>query len=126
MLPWSTFAGNPLAAAAVAATLDALAAIDLPARVAAIERVVGQAIAPLAGSGIQARGRGALWVIELPPAADVESIVARVFERGVALGFTGRQIRILPAATIDPTRLARAAGVVVEESLKACTQRAPA
>jgi acetylornithine/succinyldiaminopimelate/putrescine aminotransferase len=123
MLPWSTFAGNPLAATAVAATLDAMAAIDLPARVAAIERVVGQAIAPLAGSGIQARGRGALWVIELPPAADVESIVTRVFERGVALGFTGRQIRILPAATIDPTRLARAAGAVVEECLKACTQR---
>ena len=124
MLPWSTFAGNPLAATAVAATLDALAAIDLPARVAAIERVVRQAVAPLEGSGVQVRGRGALWVLELPSAADVEGIVTRAFERGVALGFNGRQIRMLPAATIDESRLARAAGVLVDECLVACASGA--
>jgi len=123
MLPWSTFAGNPLAATAVAATLDALAAIDLPARVAAIERAVRRAVAPLAGSGVEVRGRGALWVLELPAAADVEGIVTRVFERGVALGFTGRQIRILPAVTVDEARLARAAGVVVDECLAGCAEQ---
>lgn len=126
MLPWSTFAGNPLAATAVAATLDAMAEIDLPGLVDGIERAVLRAVAPLAGTGIEVRGRGALWVIELPAKADIEQVVARVFERGVALGFNGRQIRILPAATIDPARLARAVDVIVKECLEACARRAPA
>jgi acetylornithine/succinyldiaminopimelate/putrescine aminotransferase len=124
MLPWSTFAGNPLAAAAVAATLEALPALDLPSRVRTIEAAIRDGLAPLAGTGVELRGRGALQVLDLPEAAPVEAIVTRVFERGVALGFTGRQIRILPAATIDPGRLAAAVAVVADEVAKACTERA--
>jgi acetylornithine/succinyldiaminopimelate/putrescine aminotransferase len=115
MLPGSTYAGNPLAAAAVAATLTKLRALDLPGRVAAIERVIVTGFASLDEVGVVLRGKGALWVLELPAGWDVEAIVVNLYRRGVAVGYAGRHLRILPAAIIDPGRLASACAIVREE-----------
>ena len=112
MLPGSTYAGNALASAAVAATVAEMRALDLPAAVARIERTVADIFGPLRERGLVLRGRGALWVLELATAADAQTAVADIFGAGVAVGYTGRQLRILPAATIEPDNLARACAVI--------------
>lgn len=114
MLPGSTFSGNALAAAAVVATLEALANADLPGRVAGIERVVRHELARLEPR-VPLRGRGALWVLELPDAKRLAELVERIYARGVAVGYAGRWLRLLPAATIAPERLAEALRTVAAE-----------
>ena len=115
MLPGSTFAGNPLAAAAVAASLARIRALDLPARVAAIEETIVASFGPLAATGVVLRGRGALWVLELPRGVGCRGdrhpdLPARGGGR-----VRGRYLRILPAATIETGRLAAACTIVREE-----------
>ena len=119
MLPGSTYAGNPLAAAAVSATLEEMGRLDLPAAVARMERTITAHLEQLAGTGIAVRGRGALWVAELPAGMDLEAAVPRIWERGVSVGYTGQQLRILPPATIEPAHLETACAVVTEELLRA-------
>ena len=119
MLLGSTYAGNPLASAAVAATLAEMRRLDLPAAVARIERAIVAQLDRLAGTGIAVRGRGALWVVELPAGMDLEAAVPRIWQRGVSVGYTGQQLRILPPATIEPAHLETACAVVTEELLRA-------
>ncbi len=120
MLPGSTYAGNPLAAAAVGSTLRQIAALDLPEMVARIERTVVAGLARLREIGVAIRGNGALWILEVPPELDVEAVVIAIYRAGVCVGYAGRHIRILPAATIDPDNLTRAIGIVAAEVVRAC------
>jgi acetylornithine/succinyldiaminopimelate/putrescine aminotransferase len=115
MLPGSTYSGNPLAAAAVRATLRQMRSLDLPARVHSIEEAIVETLGPLRDRGIAVRGRGALWILELSEEIDVEATVIAIYERGVAVGFTGRILRLIPAATIDLARLRRACSIIAEE-----------
>jgi acetylornithine/succinyldiaminopimelate/putrescine aminotransferase len=115
MLPGSTYSGNPLAAAAVRATLRQLRSLDLPGRVNSVEKVILETLGPLRDRGIALRGRGALWILELPEEIDVEATVIAIYERGVAVGFTGRILRLIPAATIDLSRLRHACSIIAEE-----------
>jgi acetylornithine/succinyldiaminopimelate/putrescine aminotransferase len=120
MLPGSTFAGNPLACAAVRATLRNLRALNVESRVAAIEQAVTGSLGWLRGTEIALRGKGALWVIELPESMDIDPVVFGIYSAGVCVGVTGRQIRIMPAATIEPANLERGCTVVAEQLHKAC------
>ena len=122
MLPGSTFAGNPLACAAVAATLDQLRKIELTDRVTAIGRTIEQSLGWLRNTSIALRGMGAIWVIELPNGLSAEQMVKPMHAAGVCIGFTGRQIRILPAASIEPANLAHACGIVSEHLYRANVQ----
>jgi acetylornithine/succinyldiaminopimelate/putrescine aminotransferase len=115
MLPGSTYAGNPLAAAAVAATLRQIRAMDLGKRVAQIEKIITTNLRGLGEKGITARGKGALWVLELPPRLNVDELVARIYKSGVCVGYAGQQIRLLPAATIEMDNLSRACCAVAAE-----------
>jgi acetylornithine/succinyldiaminopimelate/putrescine aminotransferase len=114
MLPSSTFSNNPLAAAAVAATLEQMRTIDLPARVAEIESIVKRELESMA-AGPRLRGRGALWIVELPSEVEAAAVARRLLDRGVAVSFTSRTVRVLPAVTIEPDRLAGACRAVAEE-----------
>jgi acetylornithine/succinyldiaminopimelate/putrescine aminotransferase len=114
MLPGSTFAGNPLAAAAVVATLGELKRIDITARVAAIARIIERELSPLRELGVKLRGRGALWVLELPLRVDMKRLLEDVYRRGVAIGSNGRFVRLLPAVTIEPKHLEQACRVLAE------------
>jgi acetylornithine/succinyldiaminopimelate/putrescine aminotransferase len=118
-LPGSTFAGNALAAAAISATLSCMRALDLPAMVLRIEQVVHNALRDLP-EGMNLRGRGALWVLELAPtiASRVPRIIANCYNRGVFVSHTSRFIRLLPAATIELEHLAEACAVLREELLR--------
>jgi acetylornithine/succinyldiaminopimelate/putrescine aminotransferase len=119
MLPGSTFAGNPLAAAVVVATLSLMRDLELPGRVAAIHRTVRGALGGLGALGAPLRGEGALWILELPAEVDAEALVVEICRAGVAVGYTGRQLRLPPAATIEADSLARACRVV-----RGCVRRA--
>ena len=119
MLPGSTYAGNPLASAAVLATLGQIRSMNLPGRVELIEKTITGCLGPLAEIDIPVRGKGALWIVEVPATLDVEEIVWNIYSAGVCVGYTGHQIRILPAATITMTNLERACAVVTEEVMKA-------
>lgn len=106
MLPGSTFAGNPLACAAVTATLQAMRQIDLGQRTAAIAAVVQAQLGWLNDTpGFALRGQGALWVIEGPCRDRMDDAVQAIFDDGICVGQQGRHFRIMPAATIDLARL---------------------
>jgi acetylornithine/succinyldiaminopimelate/putrescine aminotransferase len=63
-LPGSTFAGNPMALAAVEGTLTAMASLPMGERVSSIEAIVRSALGELQETGATLRGRGALWCVE--------------------------------------------------------------
>ena len=113
MLPNSTFAGNALAAAAVAATLREMRRMDLPAAVRAIERSITLALEPLRRAGIGVHGSGALWVLELPAAA-LHLAAEEILERRVLVSTTDRYLRLLPPATIGADHLDEALTIVCE------------
>jgi acetylornithine/succinyldiaminopimelate/putrescine aminotransferase len=112
MLPGSTYAGNPLAAAAVVATLEQMRLADVQARVAAIERQVESLRAAL--PGLPLRGRGALWLFELPGAARAQQVVRALYRRGVFANCAAHYLRWMPAATITPDHLRQACEALVE------------
>lgn len=110
MLPGSTYAGNPLAAAAIAATLQALSLIDAPALVGAIARTVQGFLADI--PGVVLRGRGALWMIEMRSPPQARQIAEALYERGVFISYTGNYLRLLPSATIEPKNLTKACALL--------------
>jgi len=117
MFPGSTFAGNPLAACAAAATLHEMRALDLGSLVAGIEQTITTRLKDLEERGIALRGRGALWTLEFPPAVHVPDVARRIVEGGVVAAPTGAYIRLLPPATITPEHLERACEVIREACL---------
>lgn len=106
MLPGSTYAGNPLAAAAIAATLDELRRLNVSAMVAAIATTIKAGLADV--PGLVLRGRGALWMIELASPQRASEMAKALYARGVFASFTGNYLRLLPSATIKPENLQRA------------------
>jgi acetylornithine/succinyldiaminopimelate/putrescine aminotransferase len=112
MLPGSTYAGNPLAAAAVVATLGELDQASPLEKVRVIERTIADAILPLGKLGLPARGRGAMWIIELPPGSDAQRVALKLYARGIFASYAGRILRLLPALTIGPERLSAACSIV--------------
>jgi acetylornithine/succinyldiaminopimelate/putrescine aminotransferase len=123
MLPGSTYAGNPLAAAAIVATLAEIDRVPVAEKVAAIEHTIVEAFAPLSRLGMMPRGRGALWIVELPPEVDAQRVALSLYEHGVFASYTGRILRILPAATIVPDHLSTACRIAREVLEKAYEAR---
>ena len=121
MLPGSTFAGNPIAAAAIVATLDQLSKEDRSGAVAAIEATVLDTLGALREAGFTLRGKGALWVLELPRDLPTERVLGRILQGGVIVSPAGRYLRLLPPAIISPDRLQRACTVIRD----ACLASAP-
>ncbi len=119
MLPGSTFAGNPLAAAAVVATLKQMKGLNLADMVAAIEQVILQCLSDLPKTGVALRGKGAIWIMELPERLDAQRIVTDAYKKGAFVNFTGRLIRVLPAATISLENLRKGCTILRESILGA-------
>jgi acetylornithine/succinyldiaminopimelate/putrescine aminotransferase len=112
MLPGSTYAGNPLACAAVTATLERLRAIDVVSRVAKIAQTIERHLGPLRSDMLKLRGNGALWMAELGTAQQAEDAALAIYQAGVCVGIAGRFIRLLPAATIEPANLEHGCAVI--------------
>lgn len=99
-LPGSTFAGNPLALAAVEATLAAMAELPMQKLAQALERVAREQLGNLEGEGILLRGEGALWCVELDARIDMPRALAGIREASVLATGNGHHLRLLPAATM--------------------------
>ena len=112
MLPGSTFSNNPLAASVVTATLREMGRIDMSARINAIEGMVRAVFADLEELGVVLRGRGGLWILELPLKEAGLVIAERCLKQGVLISASGEHFRILPAATIVPENLEKACNTV--------------
>lgn len=119
MLPGSTYANNPLAAAAVTATLQQMRTMDMEGCVSNIERTIVAELSSLEKAQTKLRGKGALWVIELPAELDAFQIATRLYRRGVLVNHIGNFIRVLPAATITAKNLKHACSIIVDELTKA-------
>ena len=115
MLPGSTYAGNPLACAAITATLTELPKLRPLEKVPEIEKLICNCLSPLREHGVQVRGRGAMWILELPDRFDLQQVSLRLYKRGVLLSYTGRILRLLPTLTTLPDNLAKACEIVREE-----------
>ena len=127
-MPGSTFSGNPLACATVAATLGVMAELDLEAQVAAIEQVVRGSLSRIAPSTATLRGRGALWALEFADTAVCARVTAELLRDGILVSSYGQCVRLLPAATIDVAELRLACQAIVraceaEEPVRVAGQR---
>ena len=118
MLPGSTFAGNPLASAATSATLDKMRTMNLEVSVGGIEETIGRALSELGTTGTIVRGRGAAWFLDLPSSLIPGRVVEEIYKAGVVVGVAGKILRIMPAATIDLDRLARACRLIADKIIK--------
>lgn len=113
MLPGSTFAGNPLAAAAVLATLCEMQTNDVPGKVRRIEEIILAQLAGLGELGVVLRGKGALWILDFPTSMRVPAVMAHILAAGVIVSPTANFLRLLPAATISPVHLNQACAIIL-------------
>lgn len=107
-LPGSTFSGNPMALAAMEATLQLMRQLPMATLVAAIDSTMRGLQEPLAAAGVVLRGRGALWCLEFADADRCQRVHAALRAAGLLLSCNDRGLRLLPAATIEPAVLAQA------------------
>ncbi len=117
MLPGSTYSGNPLAAAAVAASLLEMTRLDVAGRTQTIHRAVLEQLGPLRDHGVAIRGRGALWVLELPQGASALRVQKAALSADVLVSAHGQYVRLLPPATISSENLKHALGAVGDACL---------
>lgn len=112
MLPGSTFSDNPLAAAAVAATLAEMARIDVGARVDIVHEAIESRLGALGSDKIKLRGRGALWVLELPNSRAAQRVKEAALAKNILVSAYGPFVRLFPPATISHENLSRSLDVI--------------
>jgi len=117
MLPGSTFSDNPLAATAVLATLQRMQKLPILEKMAEIEEIVVTTLGCLSDAGIPLRGKGALWVLEMPPAMSLTRVVKRIVQDGVLVSPTGSYLRLLPPVTIKKENLRSACEIIRDACL---------
>jgi 4-aminobutyrate aminotransferase-like enzyme/Ser/Thr protein kinase RdoA (MazF antagonist) len=93
---FSTFGGNPVAAAAALAVLDVLADEQLPERAAGVGERLRAAIAGLDKADVvEVRGRGLLAGVQLSNAELAAHVAEELREDGILVGLTGKHDDVL-------------------------------
>ncbi|WP_305370398.1 adenosylmethionine--8-amino-7-oxononanoate transaminase [Photobacterium leiognathi] len=102
-----TFMGNPLACAVANASLDILAENKWQQQVASIEQQLAQELPPIAelDKVKSVRWLGAIGVVELHQAVDMETIQAAFVDQGVWIRPFGKLVYIMPPFIIEPAQL---------------------
>ncbi|WP_305465035.1 adenosylmethionine--8-amino-7-oxononanoate transaminase [Photobacterium leiognathi] len=102
-----TFMGNPLACAVANASLDILAENKWQQQVACIEQQLAQELPPIEEleKVKSVRWLGAIGVVELHQAVDMETIQAAFVEQGVWIRPFGKLVYIMPPFIIEPVQL---------------------
>ncbi len=102
-----TFMGNPLACAVANASLDILAENKWQQQVASIEQQLAQELPPIAEleKVKSVRWLGAIGVVELHQAVDMETIQAAFVDHGVWIRPFGKLVYIMPPFIIEPAQL---------------------
>jgi acetylornithine/succinyldiaminopimelate/putrescine aminotransferase len=119
-LPGSTFAGNPVVAAAAAATLRGLAVPRTPRAVEALEAAWRDALAPWAAGGPTVRSRGALLLVEWADEPRARAAEAAMLCQGLWMSGSGRWTRLLPSLACTPEQLHNACRRLVRHAAEAC------
>jgi adenosylmethionine-8-amino-7-oxononanoate aminotransferase len=111
-----TFMGNPLAAAVAYASLGLLENPALPARIARIEALLREWLAPAAAfEGVaDVRVLGAIGVVEMRSEVDVAAFQRRCVGRGVWIRPFGKLVYIMPPYIITDDQLRKLCGEMVE------------
>ncbi|KPA52262.1 adenosylmethionine-8-amino-7-oxononanoate aminotransferase [Photobacterium leiognathi subsp. mandapamensis] len=102
-----TFMGNPLACAVANASLDILAENKWQQQIANIEQQLAQELPPIAEleKVKSVRWLGAIGVVELHQAVDMETIQAAFVKQGVWIRPFGKLVYIMPPFIIEPAQL---------------------
>jgi 4-aminobutyrate aminotransferase-like enzyme len=113
----STFGGNPLTSAAVAATIAVLRDERLVERSACLGQLVGERLRRIASRHPSAvercDGRGLFYSLHFRDAAAAEAITMECIRRGVMLFLTGRAfLKVTPPLIIEETALAEGLDVI--------------
>ena len=116
MMHGPTFMANPLACAVALESLRLLAETDMKSRVAHIESVIKEAIAPAAEfeNVADVRVLGTIGVIEMKEPVDVGEFQKRCVERGVWIRPFGRNVYIMPPYIITDEQLRYLIGQMIE------------
>ena len=116
MMHGPTFMANPLACAVALESLRMLAETDMQSRVAHIESVIKDAIAPAAefDNVADVRVLGTIGVIEMKEPVDVGEFQKRCVERGVWIRPFGRNVYIMPPYIITDEQLRYLIGQMIE------------
>lgn len=103
MMHGPTFMGNPLACAIAIASLRLLQSQDMSARIAHINEVINQAIAPArALRGVDdVRTIGAIGVIETTTPVDVGQFQRRCVDKGIWVRPFGKNVYVMPPYIIS-------------------------
>jgi adenosylmethionine-8-amino-7-oxononanoate aminotransferase len=109
-----TYMANPLACAAALASLDLFASEPRLAQADAVSRQLATLLAPCRGlPGVRdVRVLGAIGVVELEQAPDLNRLKTRLVEEGVWIRPFGRTVYVTPALTIGEADLAALAGAI--------------
>jgi len=104
-----TFMANPLACAVALASIELLLASPWQQRVQAIEQQLRQQLSPCLSYDAVAdvRIKGAIGVLEMHRAVDVEAVQQVLVEHGVWLRPFGKLLYTMPPLVIRPTQLGR-------------------
>ena len=107
MMHGPTFMANPLACAVALESLKILNETDMRSRVAHIESVIKEAIAPAAAIDTVADVRviGSIGVIEMKEPVDVGEFQKKCVSRGVWIRHFGRNVYIMPPYVISDSQL---------------------
>ena len=107
MMHGPTFMANPLACAVALESLKILNETDMRSRVAHIESVIKEAIAPAAAIDTVADVRviGSIGVIEMKEPVDVGEFQKKCVSRGVWIRPFGRNVYIMPPYVISDSQL---------------------
>lgn len=107
MMHGPTFMANPLACAVANESLAMLAELDMAARVAHIESIIKEEIAPAAAfdNVADVRVLGTIGVIEMKKPVDVGEFQKECVDRGVWIRPFGRNVYIMPPYVITDSQL---------------------
>jgi adenosylmethionine-8-amino-7-oxononanoate aminotransferase len=120
-----TFAGNPLACAAANASLDLFASEPRLAQVASIEQQLARGLSTCSGLGgvRDVRVKGAIGVVQLERAPQLEALRARFVQRGVWVRPFGDVVYLMPPLVIGAEDLERLIAAVHDVLTEAAAAR---
>ncbi|AUB79711.1 aminotransferase class III-fold pyridoxal phosphate-dependent enzyme [Candidatus Thiodictyon syntrophicum] len=119
MLPYSTYAENALAAAAVVGTLQEMARLPVREMAQAIEAQISRHLAASAPAAFQVTLFGALCIIDCGNGTLAERIADACYDHGVLISQAGPILRLLPPVTIEAAVLEQAL-TVLDGAIGAC------
>ena len=112
MLPFSTYAENALAMAAVVGTLSEIARLPVERLAADIETQIRRHLGRFSTGHVKLTAVGALCIIDVGDARSAQMIADRSYEEGVLISQAGPILRLLPPLTIEPARLEHGLSII--------------